>query len=946
MRLFDPLETPYARRAFQRIYLLAAGLQCATALVSALQGRSESSGVLGISVFRLALAAVLLAALLACAGMLAETWLRPERSRRRWANLLEPCTHPPRWWRVFLACTAIFLTGVLFLALAPGFQEPVAIAYAERLAPLVGLAAGLAAQTGAALLVFRRSAGAFGLRPTPRLFLAAVLGVIIVLAAWDWAMDSIGAAESVRVGWNRLGAPLVELQVFLAWIVSLVWMAFSAWRRRAGGRLQTRRRWFVSPDLWLSVLIWAAAVIAWQSTPVEPNWFLMQPLPPNFENYPSSDARAYDSAAQSALIGNGYIVYGLPYIRRPLLAFHMTVLHLLGEQDYSRVIFFQILALALIPVILYHLTRQIHSRAAAVLAAALVIFREANSIRVTGNITTSNVKLLMADMPAMLATGVFTLLLTLWLNRIQEATEEGQGQSSLTASRSTAVLALLCGGSLGLAMLVRLETFVFGAAIALAAAAILWPRRQAARWASSMLVILLGMGLVVSPWVARNYLRTGMVFIDSPYFLESLLFQRFNPSRDQAPDPAPQSTGPRSQTTFISPKIYPAQPRWQEPTPTPAPSTPGGNDDAVSLPYLATNAGRFSQAFAAHFLNNQVQLLLIMPTNCRAFESTLNFTAHRSPQRLLEECCQVDNYIRSLPYWGDWDGSFTFGTLLLLLINLAVIAWGLQMAWRRRGWAGIAAFILVQIYLLANSLFRNSGGRYILPVDWAVLLYFSVGLAQITRDITVKLSGRTALIQAPPVEMAGQAPHSADAPSSKPSAGRRAAPLILAALALVVIGSLPAILEESFPQRYSPERTARMEGELFQSERLSDEHKAALKQFLQHGAMITAGRALYPRFFAANIEDPNGQGELYEATPYARITFFLAGEVNDNLTMPIERKPKSFPNASDALVIRCADLDILAIALYAPDGGLQNVLLRSPLPEEHACPLPKEMGTQ
>ena len=33
---------------------------------------------------------------------------------------------------------------------------------------------------------------------------------------------------------------------------------------------------------------------------------------------------------------------------------------------------------------------------------------------------------------------------------------------------------------------------------------------------------------------------------------------------------------------------------------------------------------------------------------------------------------------------------------------------------------------------MINALVRNSGGRYILPIDWVGIFYYSIGLGQLT----------------------------------------------------------------------------------------------------------------------------------------------------------------------------------------------------------------------
>jgi hypothetical protein len=263
-----------------------------------------------------------------------------------------------------------------------------------------------------------------------------------------------------------------------------------------------------------------------------------------------------------------------------------------------------------------------------------------------------------------------------------------------------------------------------------------------------------------------------------------------------------------------------------------------------------------------------------------------------------------------------------------------VVGWGLQTAWRGRRWAGLAALFLALTYLIFNSLFRNSGGRYILPVDWSILLYFSIGLAQATQDLGRRLAGRPLPATAPAAAVVEAQPAASPA---------RRAPVafLAAAAALLLLGSLVPLTEAAFPERYTRERRDEMFNRLFEPGLLPREDRSALLTYLRRGAFATAGRALYPRYFAANVDDPGGRGEMFDAAPTPRLTFFLAGPVNGNMLLPIERKPNSFPNGADVLIITCPDLDILALALYAPDGTLQDIFLRSPFPQGKAiCPLP------
>ena len=203
------------------------------------------------------------------------------------------------------------------------------------------------------------------------------------------------------------------------------------------------------------------------------------------------------------------------------------------------------------------------------------------------------------------------------------------------------------------------------------------------------------------------------------------------------------------------------------------------------------------QVTIAHYLNSQVQSLLILPTAFRFPEGLVAFMGHRSAGQLWEDCCGLVSYTRRMPYWRGWDGRFAAGSLVTLALNLLLVAYGVNEAWKRHGWTGVTPLILAVTYLLANALFRNSGGRYILPVDWVVLLYFSLGLAQFT------IAGVAYLQDAPVTENLSTDRQPSPA---QPGPVLRSPQFYLAVIGLLILGCAAPLLEASFPQRYDHAR--------------------------------------------------------------------------------------------------------------------------------------------
>jgi hypothetical protein len=82
-----------------------------------------------------------------------------------------------------------------------------------------------------------------------------------------------------------------------------------------------------------------------------------------------------------------------------------------------------------------------------------------------------------------------------------------------------------------------------------------------------------------------------------------------------------------------------------------------------------------------------------------------------------------------------------------------------------------------------------------------------------------------------------------------------------------------------------------------------------VKEFLlQPGADVLIGRALYPRFYAANEGEPGGEFSAFNALPFSRIALVLIGpQGNYQIALPLESASLSFPNASDVVILGCEE---------------------------------------
>ena len=172
----------------------------------------------------------------------------------------------------------------------------------------------------------------------------------------------IGAAAGVFIAKTRLGlekenafygkptVPLLEWHILLAFALCLVWFCISHFSHREIPGIVLRL---------LPLLIWLCAVIVWTAIPNQNGFFSPAGRAPNYETYPFSDGSFYGHYARAAAAGMGLKGNDIP--PRPLYIAFLTGLHLLSDNQYDRIIFFQTLVLGLLPVFVYLIGRDLHS---------------------------------------------------------------------------------------------------------------------------------------------------------------------------------------------------------------------------------------------------------------------------------------------------------------------------------------------------------------------------------------------------------------------------------------------------------------------------------------------------------------------------------------------------------------------------------------------------------
>jgi len=313
----------------------------------------------------------------------------------------------------------------------------------------------------------------------------SLISATILLLGFSFLAISKLGIQPHAVDWFYPNAPVLASQVWLglALVTTILWFTPNLPARRL--------------DILLASGLWLMTVWLWQAVPLNPSYFNPQPVPPNFEYYPYSDAAGYDLRAQTLLIGEGF--GGRELIFRPLYVFSLAIYHALAGQNYDKTMLVQVMVLAFLPVIIYFLGKASHSRLAGLLAALFILLRERNNIALGGMIhgAHAHARLMMTDVPTELGIALIALLTVLWLQQ--------------TDCRRW--LPWWIGGALGALILVRTQAILLLAVLVVSI--VLFIRQRVRLWVTAVLQIISGMTLFLAPWVIRNYHVSGMWVLET-----------------------------------------------------------------------------------------------------------------------------------------------------------------------------------------------------------------------------------------------------------------------------------------------------------------------------------------------------------------------------------------------------------------------------------------------
>ena len=353
------------------------------------------------------------------------------------------------------------------------------------------------------------------------------------------------------LSWRQLGSPLLTWQIIFSVFIGLIY-----------GIFESKFEILKKPkyvDLILVLGIFIIAVSSWLSLPLQKAYTAPLVRPPNMEVYPYSDALFYSLSAESVL--SGYGIYGSTVVPRPLFITELVYIFALASGDYTRIIALQTLVLALIPILLFLIGKNLYGKSLGISLALLSIFREYDAIRSTPFIPVSNSKLILSDLPALLAFLILTLLIINWV--------KGDNHQKHYP--------ILIGGMMGLMTLIRTQSIILLPFI-LIIAVIKYRSNTHFSWLKNSGLIILTLVLTISPWLIRNYNLTGQLIFDQ-----------------------------KEQTDFVAS-------RYAVDTPLDETDTESSNNLLLSVTSSVIKSPSFFISFLTnHFMRNVICTLMVVP---------------------------------------------------------------------------------------------------------------------------------------------------------------------------------------------------------------------------------------------------------------------------------------------------------------------------------------------
>ncbi len=615
-------------------------------------------------------------------------------------------------------------------------------------------------------------------------------------------------------------------------------------------KISSQQKWEKSSWILTGVsflMIWSAAYLLWSSAPIEPNYMIDRPPYDPATIYPSSDGFYYDKEANRLLSGLGFD----DDTTHVMYSTFVGMLHLLVGFDYQQVIRLQLAVLAVIPVLLYQFGRELDRPLTGWFTALLFITRERNGLLLGEELAGPLANQLLSENVALLGVVIFCFLIYRWVSN----------------PRNKSWLPPAAGGVLGIFILIRAEFLALLLVTALTSLYILWGKRKI--WFRGMVGMLLVVGLIITPWVIRNYQRTGLVYLDKAGYVSKRI------------------------------EVFQGKSIEDDPQPILVENGGGGEDYGGSI-----------QIFTKHVVHSLNHLVMYLPSGYQPFwgvsnlistdgmgKSSLNREALTGLLYFSEDYLEL--HARLLPYyWYDWNGKIPLINIIPAAGSLFLIALGLVRIFNRKPNAVLVLLGILGAQILIWAFANYSGSRHVKPVDWISLFFYAAGFMELSRLILNRLGTKLSFLKAEIPE-----PGSTDFIDQKNRV--RFTTGMLSVGLLVIIGLSPIWIERVFPVEFTEEQKLELVSKLSRNQDLAADAPEACAPFFTDldPDRILYGRALYPRFFEEGERYPDSRKGTVPESYGDRIDFYLLGPETIWGSLPADSSEEIFPPRSMVLLL-------------------------------------------
>jgi hypothetical protein len=416
-------------------------------------------------------------------------------------------------------------------------------------------------------------------------------------------------------------------------------------------------------------------------------------------------------------------------------------------------------------------------------------------------------------------------------------------------------ISLLSGGILGAATLVRSQSLILLPVIILIAFFVMPIRRQ---WLTSTASLLIGFVIVLTPWLIRNYFAAGGLILDNPFTQTMTLTRRWSGSEGNEILPRFPNEGDAEYSNRMM---------------------------KMAIDIFKQNPSFILRNAANHFINSEISSLMVFPIRDKILSS----------DELL------------LPRHAFWKTPPTASQLPLFAFNLLIFSLGVGAAYRNHGLTGLFPLSFSLVYNIWSALFFTSGGRSIVPLDWAIYLYQLLGLLILGASILLFTNGAKKNASTWILESSSHRNVQELVPESRRSIFRV---LIL----ILCLGIFLPFTEAVFPEKYPPQS--------------QEELAKNIGVMPENGEVVLYGRAIYPRYYEASDGEPETAKIGYEPSEKARLVFFLVGSKSGLVIFELDEAPEFFPHTSDVIMIGTQTADYFSARIVKVIKDSQSSLYK------------------